>query len=188
VAEGVAFRLRPVEVQDAAFILQLRTLETLNRFLHPVSPDLANQEAYIRLYLERPEDYYFIIERRDDTSPQGAVGIYDIDLGARAAEWGRWVVLPGSMAAVESAWLLYSVAFDVLNLDRLYSRTVADNSRVVSFHESCGASLARRLPRHYQLRGVPYEAVEHEMTRDKWPRIDATLRDRVTRLAAMLRR
>lgn len=186
VAEGPAFRLRPVALTDAAFIVTLRQAEESSRFLHPISTEVSTQEDYLRLYYERAGDYYFIIERTHDDSPEGTIGLYDVDPLAGAGEWGRWVIRPGSLAAVESAWLIYRVAFVRLGLKRVYCRTVADNTNVISFHNSSGLRLHRHLPRHVVLRGRAYDAVEHEILRDDWSGTDAMLGDRASRLARLL--
>jgi RimJ/RimL family protein N-acetyltransferase len=187
-AEGIAYRLRPVELSDAPFIVALRHTEELDRFLHPISPNVGDQEAYIRSYYERAGDYYFVIERTRDRSPEGTVALYNVDELVRSGEWGRWIVRRGSMAAVESAWLIYRVAFSQLELERVYCRTVAENARVISFHDSCGLRVQRHLPRHFILRGHAYDAVEHEICRSDWPRTDEVLGDRAARLAEVLAR
>jgi RimJ/RimL family protein N-acetyltransferase len=186
VAEGPAFRLRPVELADAAFIVALRGSGERSRFLHPISPDVGAQVEYLRGYFERASDYYFIIERKHDESAEGTIGIYDVDGATRSGEWGRWILCSGSGAAVESVWLLYRVAFARLELERLYCRTIEKNTKVVSFHNSSGLRLHRHLPKHVLLRGRAYDAVEHEILRTEWPRIDAMLGDRSARFARLL--
>src|ERR1039457_4516855 len=47
---------------------------------------------------------------------------------------GRWILRRGSLAAAESALLVYTIAFEDLALDRVYCRTVSANRAVVSFH------------------------------------------------------
>lgn len=188
VEEGPAFRLRPVELADAAFIVMLRQEEELSRFVHPISQNVIDQEQYLRAYYERADDYYFIIERKDTGSAEGTIGLYDIDELARSGEWGRWIVRPGSLAAVESALLIYRVAFTRLELNRVYCRTVAANTRVISFHNSSGLRLHRQLPKHFMLRGQEYDAVEHEIMRGDWSCSHAILYDRASRLARILTR
>ena len=45
--------LRPVEVTDAEFILELRTDKRLGQFLSTTSPDLDQQREWIRGYKKR---------------------------------------------------------------------------------------------------------------------------------------
>jgi RimJ/RimL family protein N-acetyltransferase len=179
---GAAFGLRPVRDEDAAFIVGLRSDPELGRYLHPTSPNVADQLAWLARYYERPGDYYFVIERLATGAPEGLIGVYDIEAGQ--AEWGRWLLKPGSLAAVESAALVYRCAFELLQLDAVYCRTVAANERVVSFHDSCGIAERRLLPGHFELHGERVDAVEHRLTRDAWPPVDA----RLTHLAQLTAR
>ena len=186
--DGVAFRLRPITSDDAAFIVALRNDARLSRFLHRGAPDVAAQQRWLQAYFERPGDYYFIVERRADGSPEGALGIYDLEAATRRAEWGRWVLRAGSLAAAESAWLVYRAAFDVLGLELVYCRTVAANQRVVSFHTACGLTTHATLPGHAVLDGVPHDVVEQHLTRAAWPTVGQRLRQQAERAAAVLAR
>jgi RimJ/RimL family protein N-acetyltransferase len=116
---GFRFGLRPVARGDAAFIVSLRTDPELGRYLHATSPRVEDQEAWIAAYEARPGDYYFVVEDLKDRAPVGTIGIYDVDAEAPGgAEWGRWLIRPGSVAAVESALLMYRMAFEQLGLQR----------------------------------------------------------------------
>lgn len=186
--DGHAFRLRPITDKDAPFVLELRCDPDLSRFIHSTPPRLADQLQWLAAYYERPGDYYFVVERRRDGLAEGLVSIYDIEEGSRAAEWGRWVVRRGSLAAPESAWLMYRCAFEQLALERVYSRTVADNAPVVSFHDSCGIARKRTLTQFFELRGHKYDAIEHEVTQLSWPGIAPNLERPARAVAALLER
>src|SRR5262249_23599995 len=107
--DGPAFRLRPVTLDDAELIVALRTDPRLSQYIHRTSPDVGAQRDWLERYFARPDDYYFIVERRRDGVAEGTLGIYDLAGApdARRAEWGRWVLRHGSLAAPESAWLVY---------------------------------------------------------------------------------
>lgn len=184
--EGAAFRLRPVEIADAAFILGLRTDEELSRFLHPASCTLGDQQRWIEEYLGQAADYYFVVERRVDGAAEGTAGIYDVDPERRTAEWGRWVLRRGSLAALESAALVYRAAFDVLGLEEIRCLTVADNARVVSFHQSFGLATAAVHPGRVVLAGVPHDAVEQRLTRGSWEAIRPAIEAKAARMARAL--
>ena len=176
---GARFGLRPVMRADAAFILSLRTDPQLSRFLHRTSPKLSDQEAWIDAYLARPGDIYFIINDLKAGEPVGTIGLYDLDAATGEAEWGRWLVRRDSLGAVESALLIYRAAFEALELQAVYCRTLAGNQQVVSFHDSTGARRNGLLPGHVVLDGVPHDSVEHRVDRALW----ATMRPRLARLA-----
>lgn len=166
--EGYAFRLRPITDDDAALVVELRSNPELNRFLHASSNRVEDQLAWLAHYYEREGDYYFVIERRTNSMPEGVIALYDVDLVTNSGEWGRWILKPGSLAAVESAYLIYRVAFELLGLDSVYCRTVADNGKVVSFHDSCGISARQLLPQHFELGGRRHDAVEHRVDLASW--------------------
>ena len=80
----VRYRLRPVTLEDAAFIVELRSDPLLNRYLHEISPRVEDQVAWLERYFLRPDDYYFIVEDADSGKPQGTIGIYDVERAAAA--------------------------------------------------------------------------------------------------------
>ncbi|MGY1805634.1 GNAT family N-acetyltransferase [Blastococcus sp. SYSU D00922] len=166
VVDGYAFRLRPVEVTDAATIAELRGDAELSRFLHATDASVAAQVRWLDAYFERPDDFYWAVERRAGGAVEGFVGVYDVSAGT--AEWGRWVLRRGSLAAAESAWLVHVAAFGRLGLDAVRSRTLADNRSVVAFHERYGAEVTGVLPAHTTIGGVPHDAVEAVTTRQRW--------------------
>jgi len=186
VIEGAAFRLRPALVSDSAFILGLRKDPELARFLHPVTGQLEDQIAWMSAYEKRGGDWYWIIETLASGSPEGAVGLYNAQAGQ--AEWGRWILRRGSLAAMECAWLLYRAAFENLQLERVYCRTLIENKSVVSFHDSCGLRRSGVVPQCFAIGDDSQDAVEHEMLRDEWPRLARILEPKVLRLAEMLER
>jgi RimJ/RimL family protein N-acetyltransferase len=172
---GPAFRLRPITDADALLVLELRSDSKRNHYLHPIPPHLDEQLAWFARYYERTGDYYFVVERQDSGAAEGVISLYDVDPQGDYGEWGRWILRPGSLAAVESAWLIYRCAFEQLGLKRVFCRTVAENVLVISFHDSCGITAKRLLPGHFNLGGKPADAVEHEVTRETWSAINPRL-------------
>lgn len=181
--EGFAYRLRPISEEDAEFVVSLRSDAKLGRYLHPGAQDVGSQLKWLAQYFERPGDYYFVIERLGRNTPDGVISIYDVDGTLRTGEWGRWILRAGSPAAVESAFLIYSVAFDILQLESVFCRTVAENQKVVSFHDSCGLKMRRMLPGHFVIGDRRLGAVEHRLDRQDWPDVSAKLRG-IARAAA----
>lgn len=171
-AACILYRLRPVTLDDAAFIVKIRTDPELSRYLHEISPRVEDQVDWLERYFERPGEYYFIVEDAHSGEPQGTIGIYDVENGS--AEWGRWILKRGSMAALESIWLIFEVGFTQLHLSHIYSRTLLENPKVVSLHDRFGASRVGVLKDHFLVRGERKSAVEHRVTSAQWP----GLRDR----------
>lgn len=174
---GVRYRLRPIERGDAGLIVSLRGDPERTRFLHPIDLRIEAQEEYLERYFTREGDYYFVIER-GEREAEGLIALYNLDAGTRSVEIGRWVLRPGSPAAVESILLAYRVAFDVLGLEEVFCRTVVENTQALSFQDSCGLRRRAFLPGFVQLEGRPCDGVEHVLTRTRWPAV----RERLTRL------
>jgi len=168
--EGHGFDLRPVEPADAELIVELRTSDPQRvRYLHPVPPDVQQQREWLSHYFRRAGDYYWVVERRSTGEAEGLVGIYDVDEARRTAEWGRWLLKPGSLGATESALLVYRAAFEILGLDTLYCITVADNGAVLSFHDSCGLQRGVVLKDRFELLDGRHDGVVHTCERAQWP-------------------
>ena len=91
-AEGFGVRLRPVEMQDAAFIVWLRNQHYVKGWVGDSASDDAGQMKWLAAYDKREGDYYFILETLDGI-PLGTNGLYDVVSG-KNAEWGRYIVRP----------------------------------------------------------------------------------------------
>lgn len=155
-------------------------------YLHDTSQKLDDQLDWFARYYERPGDYYFVVERQDSGASEGVISLYNIDPEAACGEWGRWILRPGSLAAVESAWLIYRCAFEQLGLERVYCRTVADNKPVVSFHDSCGITDKRLLSGYFELGDKSADAVEHQITRQAWEVIGPQLENMAQQTATFV--
>lgn len=188
VVNGLAFRLRPIADSDASFVVHLRSDPSLSQFLHATPGSIENQLSWQARYYERPGDWYFVLEHRRNSEPEGLISLYDHNIQQRCAEWGRWVLRPNSLAAVESAWLIYRCAFEQLGLTEVYCRTVADNQSVVSFHDSCGITKKKLLPSHFNFNGNSLDAVEHRVDEATWRTLGPRLEQLAQRVARRLQR
>lgn len=171
---------------DAADIVALRSDPAQARFVHAISPRREDQEAWLTRYFDRAGDYYFVVERSHDRRFEGTLGIYDVE--DDRAEWGRWFLTPGSLAAPASALLMYRAAFEVLKLSEVYCRTVVQNEAVVSFHDSCGLKRAGVLKDAFQLSSGVVDAIEHRLPAALWPDVCATLTAQADRAARLVTR
>lgn len=171
--------LRPVRLEDAAEIVIMRSDPVQSRFVHAVSPVVDDQVLWLTRYLARSGDFYFVVERSHDGRFEGTVGLYD--LADDKAEFGRWFLKPGSLAAPASAMLIYHVAFEELGLSEVYCRTVEDNKAVISFHEAYGARRARVIQDAFVLRDRPVAAIEHRVSSVEWPRLRSILEPHAAR-------
>lgn len=180
---GFAFSLRPVRNNHALFIDSLRQDQSLNAYLNTATPGVKAQEDWISDYLERSGDYYFVIENNSTLELVGLISLYDVNPDLMRAEWGRWIVAPGSLAAVESVLLILRFGFEELGLSFIVCRTLELNSRVVSFHESAGLSRKRRIIDYVNLGRERHNAVEHELSSVDWPGVKTRIGKVAERLA-----
>ena len=85
--EGFLYALRPVEMADAEFIVELRTADpNYVRYIHRTSSDASKQREWLDDYFTRDLDYYWVVERRSNHEGEGLVGLYNINPVERTAE------------------------------------------------------------------------------------------------------
>ena len=153
--------MRPINNNDAEFTLMLRNDSNLNHYLNKTSNKISDQIAWLENYYKKNDDFYFVIERIKDKRQEGLIALYDIDFKNNTAEWGRWILRTESMAAIESALMIYKFAFEELKLEKIYSRTVSLNKKIVSFHDSCGITSKKVLKDYFELDGKKVNSIEH---------------------------
>lgn len=164
--------LRPVVMEDAEFIHQLRRNPELSKYIGEVDKRLPIHKAWLESYFNREDDYYFCIQLANGVTI-GTIAIYDVT--GQTAEWGRWIITPSYPAAAASAWLMYHVAFDVLGLSSVYCRSVLDNKHVVSFHDHCGLDRTGIEHNGIKIHDEWKDLVVHTANSDQWPLIQSKL-------------
>jgi RimJ/RimL family protein N-acetyltransferase len=135
---GQTINFRDATVQDAEFILSLRTDEKKSKYLSQTSEKLERQIEWLEYYAKNDNQAYFIIEDKFGANV-GTVRLYDpIAFGFC---WGSWIVKngAGSFAAIESALMVYSFALFHLGFKTSYFDVRRENERVWRFHEKFGA-------------------------------------------------
>lgn len=167
IQEG-SYRLRPTRLNDAAFITALRTHPERSRFINTTSPDISRQADWLRQYFEKQADYYFVIEHVRTGEPEGTLGIYDVDDEHRSAEWGRWIVRPGSKAAAPSCCLAFDLAFGEMKLESLYSYVAAGHRSVMEILRAFGMKDEASLPGHLLIDGRTHDAVKLRISASDW--------------------
>jgi len=181
VVERFGIRLRPIEPGDADFIFRIRRHPELSKYIGEIDSDFAVHEKWLEQYFQRDGDYYFCIELLSG-KPIGTISVYDI--ANNAGNWGRWVIFPSFPAAPASVWLIFHVAFDLLGLSEVYSNTILENARVVSFHDNCGLRRTRLEQGGLTVKGIAYDVIIHTATKEDWP----TIRTKLERPAEMAER
>jgi RimJ/RimL family protein N-acetyltransferase len=180
---GTAFSLRPIGLQDAEFIVKIRTSPSLNKFIHTTSPSIDRQREWIAGYLARDREWMFMTVNNETNESEGTICIYNVDAARNRAEWGRWVLREGSWAALESAFLMYRVAFEKLSFGEMFCHTESRNLPVISFHSSCGLKWIGEVDgpngEHW---------IEQVMTSEMWKSARTILQRRVNNAARLAQR
>ena len=165
--------LRPVTVDDAEFIVMLRNQSHAKGCVNDTSLDVEKQRQWIRDYLERDNEYYWIIETPSG-EPFGTTSLYHYDAEKNQIESGRWVELKGEKYTYnffKSTIQINEFAFNVLQVNQIVFDVVVTNKRVIRYHQSYGAEMTGVERGAVVLDGVPYDVVWMQITREKWPGI-----------------
>jgi len=140
--QGKLVRLRAYEKSDADALFRWFSDEEVTRWLGPPAfPSRAHQEKFIELASASSDDAkYFAIETLDGKLV-GDCGLRFIDWKSRKAEffitigekqfWGKGL---GS----DALRIVVRLAFDKMNLNRLWLSVLVDNPRAVRCYEKCG--------------------------------------------------
>ncbi len=101
--EGFGVRLRPVQLEDAPFIVWLRHLNRAKGHIGDSATDVDAQVNWLKAYFNRAGDYYFIVEAMAGTS-LGTFGIYDVS--GTTGSVGRFIMREDVNAAVPPCILI----------------------------------------------------------------------------------
>jgi RimJ/RimL family protein N-acetyltransferase len=137
-------------------------------------------------YLNRSDDYYFVLEDRCTNQPEGTIAIYDV-LDCECAELGRWVLAQGSAGAYASLFLAWGVTFEQLGLQWFYTRTVEENLRVRKILEFTGLVRIEGFDKEVLLADGKHKLGEYRMDRRQWLLSKDRLASRVLGLTELLR-
>jgi diamine N-acetyltransferase len=140
VFQGDRIRLRAVEPSDLDEVMRWINNPEVTQFLAvgrmPVSR--AEEERWLA---ERPANERRLTIETLDGAYVGAAGLHEIDLVDRSAEVGIVIANErnwGKGYGRESLALLADLAFQTLNLHRLYLRVYAYNERAIRVYEKAG--------------------------------------------------
>ena len=138
--KGKFVNLREVTTDDAEFILKLRCDEKKSRFLHKTEYNVEKQVEYIKNYLKKDNEWYFIIENKE-YKPLGTVRIYDVEGDKYTG--GSWLMIDGASPkeTIEGDLLLKEYSFNVLNFSKNIFQVSKGNNKVIRYHKICGAEI-----------------------------------------------
>lgn len=147
---GKNLYLRNITVDDAEFVLDLRTDPIKSKHLSATSDRVEDQVNWIRSYAHHKDQAYFVVcDKRHNRL--GCIRMYDF-LGNSYC-WGSWLMINGlgPLVAIESALLVYAYG-KFLGFTEARIDVRQENVHVWKFHERfSGAQLMKedRVERHY---------------------------------------
>jgi RimJ/RimL family protein N-acetyltransferase len=163
---GFGVRLRPVRMDDAAFIVWLRNQDYVKGRVGDSASDAVSQQKWLETYFEREGDCYFILETLGGI-PLGTNGVYNIS--GQNAEWGRYIIRPEVQAAVSSAILIIDLAFEKLKLRELLARCVSTNLNVHSLVKKYGFRQMKTEFASQIIGGQPVDMIHFVLKAGDWP-------------------
>lgn len=160
VGDNLVFR--DARVDDAAFILSLRTDAEKSQHLSPTQNDLGQQEAWLTRYRSDETQTYFIIESKAGERV-GTVRLYD-PVGDSFC-WGSWILKQGTPPSygIESALIVYKFAL-VCGFKKSHFDVRKLNTSVWRFHERFGATRTGETDHDY-LYVIGISAIEKSFSR-----------------------
>ena len=155
--DGTATTMRPLEIDDVVALARWRN-ESSEWFFSSLPLAKSEQRGWYERYLADASERMFVMESHltlhegvDSVKVVGALGLVHIDRLHQRAELGRVVMdkdETGRGHATTAIRLLTKLAFDGLNLQRLYTEVLADNEAAIGLYQRCGFAKEGRLRRH----------------------------------------
>ncbi len=171
--EGFGVRIRPVRMEDAAFIVWLRNQDHAKGKLGDSATSVPAQENWLNTYFERTGDYYFIGETLNDGIPVGTTSIYD--QSGTAAETGRFIVSPDVPAAFQISILTYDLAFERMQLKELRATSVGSNRTLHSYVRKLGFRQTRIEKGGRMIGGEAVDILHFVLTAAAWSKARAAM-------------
>lgn len=147
--EGARVRLRPLTQDDLRQTLAWRNRDENRRwFLHADPLTWEQHERWFRGYIERDDDFVFIIEDAGAADRAiGQVALYRLDWGAGTAEFGRLLIGGpegrGRGLGREATEALVAFGFENWGLQRIDLEVLKDNDRAIQIYRHLGFEEAR---------------------------------------------
>jgi diamine N-acetyltransferase len=132
--------LRLIEENDLKTILDWRNRDDARIwFKSSESISYASHRAWFDRYLQKDDDYFFLVEK--DKRPVAQCSIYNIDRGKGFAEIGRFLVAPdqtGNGYVTRCCAELVRFGINDLNMSYLFLEVLEQNAKAMRIYTRCG--------------------------------------------------
>ncbi len=182
---GALVKLRAVELSDLDRYVEWINDAEVTQFLatqapHPVSR--VQEEEWIRQAVTqtRPPEITYAIETLEDGRHIGSVSLHRVGHLAHHSELG---VLIGDKAywnrgfGTDAITTMLRLAFEELNLNRVYLQVNADNGRAIACYRKCGFIEEGRLRQDRYRNGRYDDTLIMGVLRDEFRALEATRRE-----------
>jgi RimJ/RimL family protein N-acetyltransferase len=139
--------LRPAEISDADFILNLRLKR--GQFLSYTDPDLQKQIDWLKEYKNREiegEEYYFIAELNSSKIRVGVIRAYNINQGNKTFTFGSFIIdkdTATKYCALEMMTGIFQFCFNELGLEKCFFDCRKENDTANAFYRRYGAEVIK---------------------------------------------
>lgn len=175
--ETKRLRLRPFLFTDAPRVALLagdrRVAFTTSSMPHPYEESMALEwiKQHER-YRAEGSQFIYAVETKEDTTLIGAAGLIVVP-EHRQAELGYWIGVPywGKGYATEAAGELLKAGFEMLSVDKIFSRHYGINPASGRVLEKIGMTPEGRLREHFIRFEVAQDLVYYGMLRSEFEKI-----------------
>ncbi len=174
--EGIRIRLRPVQDEDLDELVPLANDEGVSRWTelpHPYTRGHAAKViALAREELRVGESVHLAVCDVESDALMGMAALANVDMESRNAEVGIWLGRPywGSGLAIEAFDLLLEIAFERLDLTKLYGIVLEGNEASVKLLERFGFHEEGRLRWHTKRDETWMDKIFYGLLREEWER------------------
>ncbi len=162
--------LKPIEVDDLKFLLNLRWDNEIMKYLihDPISfktqndwfNNLKKTDVVLSIFVKKEEDEIII----------GTIGLYDIDYRHQRAVWRIRLSkdFQGKGYAKEAINLLLDYGFNTLNLNKITSDSLSENEAIIKLTLKLGFKKEGLLINHYFNNGKYRDAILFGLLREEF--------------------
>lgn len=160
-------RLRQLEIKDKPYMQEWMNDSDIMACFR-MNRDANNDERILNFISDsftEENKHYAIVDENDEY--QGTISLKNIDLFNKNAEYAivirRGMISKG--AAKEATNLILNIAFNELQLHKVYLNVLEDNIRAIKFYEKIGFQLEGEFKEHLYLRDKYYSLKWYAITK-----------------------
>lgn len=138
---GKFVNLEDVKLNEAGYILKLRQDPQKTKYLPRLDISIEEQKVWMKERQKRKGDYYFLIKNKKGRK-LGTIGIYNIN--GKVGEIGRWISEGNEIENTEAYILCLEWAFKEKCLEKIKSRPMWENKKIIRLSERMGFKFKER--------------------------------------------